>query len=242
MMSEIDEYAKNGHVVCRAALDPGALRHLRSAVEELWGLQRAGRVTVAQFDVREKLPMVMEIMTLRPLLELCRKMLGGRDIRLWQEQVIIKPPLTGGETGWHQDFPFWPMRTPSAITCWIPLQDVDLITGCLRFFSGSHKWDTGATVLPRTTEDIQRLARATGEHDGVVPIADQPMRIGDCSFHHGLVFHGASANSSTAYRVAFKVVYMVDGTLYREQSHTLTLNGGLRDGDPIAGASFPILR
>ena len=230
-------YASEGHAVDVAALDPALIDHLRMSIEAQFDVDDARPLTLSQFNIRALVPMVMEIVTAERLLRRARELLGAPKIRLWQEQIIVKPPRVGAETGWHQDYAYWPMVTPTAVTCWIPLHDVDLRTGSLRFFPGSHRWGNRPSLLPKSTEEVRCLARTPQ----AVHSVDQPMRKGDCSFHHGLVFHGASANASSKHRLAFKAVYMADGTRYRAQSHALTEGCGFLDGDAIEGTAFPRL-
>ena len=34
-------------------------------------------------------------------------------------------PYSGGELKWHQDYPYWPLAQPNAVTAWIALDDTD---------------------------------------------------------------------------------------------------------------------
>ena len=51
--------------------------------------------------------------------------------------MLVKYP-NSSETIAHQDFPFWPMETPDAISCWIPLTGANMKNGTLGFVPGSH--------------------------------------------------------------------------------------------------------
>lgn len=242
-MRQVEEFRGKGHVVMESGLPLELIDALRDRVECIFGLKERDQLSISTFNVRDRIPEVLEFVFAREIADAARQLLGTSRLRLWQEQLIVKAPLIGTESGWHQDFSYWPMQTASAVTCWIPLHDVDTTTGCLKFFSGSHRWGNPPSVLPRTLAELHELSEshwgsAGAEHGP----ADQPMVRGECSFHHGLVFHGASPNTSPSHRIVFKVVYMADGTRYREQSHALTLGTGFRNGDAIEGDMFPLLR
>jgi len=78
--------------------------------------------------------------------KICARLMNVDDVRLWSDQVIIKPgagraTTQAGNVGWHQDFAYWRIpSTTNMITAWIALQDTDLTNGGMRTLVGSHRW------------------------------------------------------------------------------------------------------
>ena len=67
-------------------------------------------------------------------------------VRLWQDQVIVKPGQRGaeadpeGNVGFHQDYSYWQdSTTTNMITANIVLQDADAAHGAMRVFSGPRR-------------------------------------------------------------------------------------------------------
>ena len=48
-----------------------------------------------------------------------------------------------------------------------------------------------------------------------------PMKAGDCSFHNGLVAHGAGANMTRGRRIAMTCAYMPEGSTFNGQKNIL---------------------
>jgi ectoine hydroxylase-related dioxygenase (phytanoyl-CoA dioxygenase family) len=67
------------------------------------------------------------------------------------------------------------------------------------------------------------------------------LRAGSCTFHDGLTFHYASANSTDRPRRAIVTIYMPDGTVYTGKSHVVSDGQGLVPGNAFDGPLFPVL-
>ena len=66
------------------------------------------------------------------------QLLGCRDVRVLEDNALSKDALSGGEMKWHQDFSYWPLAQPNAVTLWIALDDVTLDNGAMHMALGSH--------------------------------------------------------------------------------------------------------
>ena len=57
------------------------------------------------------------------------------------DHAIIKPPMNQRETAWHQDSAYSHRLNFAAqrLHWWLPLHDVSVEQGCMRFVRGSHK-------------------------------------------------------------------------------------------------------
>jgi len=67
------------------------------------------------------------------------------------------------------------------------------------------------------------------------------IRVGGCTFHHGLTIHGNSPNITDEPRVVLAIIYMPDGITYLRKPHVVTDPLNLREGQPLSGEAFPIL-
>ena len=55
---------------------------------------------------------------------MARQLLGSEEVVLMEDGAVIKKPVVGGKLAWHQDYAYWPLASPGAVTCWIALDDV----------------------------------------------------------------------------------------------------------------------
>jgi ectoine hydroxylase-related dioxygenase (phytanoyl-CoA dioxygenase family) len=171
------------------------------------------------------------------LAEIARRLSGSKRIRLWHDQVLVKPSLSNRATPWHQDLPYWPMNESNVLSCWIALDDIDERNGCMQFIPGSHRW--GYLPLSFAGSYAELLARYSASYS-LTPVT-VPVRAGSCTFHHGLTLHYAFANRTTQDRRVFKIVYMEDGVTYSPKHHCLTASLNLKPGQRLAGEQFPVL-
>ncbi|MFD2612481.1 phytanoyl-CoA dioxygenase family protein [Paenibacillus gansuensis] len=182
---------------------------------------------MAQFSFHSKLA--------RMALELT----GAEGIRLFHDHALWKMPQDSKPTPWHQDFPYWPMNEPGALSIWIPVDDVDENNGCMMFVPESQKKGklTGIDFL--NPQDLFEIADMKDmEKDKPVKV---PLKAGSCTFHNGLTFHYAHANLTDRPRRVLAIIYMPDGTTYSGQPHQMTNDIGLVVGEPIKGPLFPLL-
>ena len=65
----------------------------------------------------------------RPLLvAYARQLLGTSDILLLEDNVVVKVP-GARYVPWHQDYSYWPLGEPRAVTVWIALDPVSIGNG-----------------------------------------------------------------------------------------------------------------
>jgi len=143
---------------------------------------------------------------------------GVAGMRIWHDQALIKPPW-GNPTAWHLDNPYWSFYSPDAISIWVALDDATRDNGCLYFLPGTHKMATYDNVdIGSNIGDL--FAAYPQWHDRVAVAAE--MQAGACSFHNGLLAHGAGANMTSKYRRAMTCAYMPDGSTFNGQQNILT--------------------
>lgn len=131
--------------------------------------------------------------------------LGLQAPRLWQSQVIFKPPGIGGEVRWHQDATFFETAPQTVTTFWIALEDATRDNGCLWVAPGGHR---GPLRERFVREDVQgRPVLRTEPLDATpwpAPGEGLPLEVaaGTLVAFHGLLPHGSAANRSAVSRMA----------------------------------------
>lgn len=175
-----------------------------------------------------------------PLIRCAETLLEG-PVRLWHDQVFVKPAEHGSVVAWHQDYSYWTRTVPLAhLTCWIGLDDSDEENGCVQYVPGSHFWH----LLPRG--DLGNDMTAVFKHLNAEQMdAFQPvpavMKAGSASFHHPMTVHGSYANNSGRPRRGVVVNFIRDGV--RSNSNEPLLDGVplIPMGDKLEGQFFPLL-
>ena len=137
---------------------------------------------------------------------------------MWHDQALIKQPWANA-TAWHHDNPKWSFHSPDAISIWIALDDATPHNGCLYFLAGSHRKTTYVNVP--IAENMADLFR---EYPDFVDMESRaaPMRAGACSFHNGLLAHGAGANMTSGWRRAMTCAFMPCGSTFNGIQNILT--------------------
>lgn len=124
--------------------------------------------------------------------------LMGRPTALWYNQLLDKPPRVGAATFWHQDGAL--MGGDGAdrlISCWMPLQDVDVDSGCMHFVEGGHRDGIldHERVLPAGADCARGACIVDSDRVRAAPLA-----AGGVTFHHGLMPHMTHQNRSPHWR------------------------------------------
>jgi len=130
----------------------------------------------------------------------------GPEARCYFDDMIMKPPLHGSATPWHQDEAF---RNPAfeynEISIWLALQAVDLENGCMCFVPGTH---IGA-VLPHRPVNNDPSVHMLECYDGFDPSDAVPCLLpaGGCTAHAGRTIHGAGPNITDKPRYAYVLIF-----------------------------------
>jgi ectoine hydroxylase-related dioxygenase (phytanoyl-CoA dioxygenase family) len=145
--------------------------------------------------------------------EIAAALMGCSTVRLWQDQLLYKPPGGPSETtiGWHQDWASWDTVADrdGFVTAWVAFDDVDDENGAMQMVPGSHTWGLveGASNFFGTDREAQ-LERI-GQHGDAQP-RSIVLAAGQVSFHHPLTFHGSGPNTSQRMRRSL-AIHFVDG-------------------------------
>ena len=201
---QVAAFERDGFLVVDGLTDPDEVAALRDAYDELFaragGFEGRDRIELAVDGDRPVLPQVLnperylpELLQGRAFANACRlavQLLGDDGVPEFNH-AINKPPRDGAPTPWHQDEAYWdPRADHTAISVWVPLQDVDESNGCMAFVPGSHRQPVLPHRLIHPDAHGLRLADDTEPAGAVVC----PIPAGSATVHAGRTLHYAGPN------------------------------------------------
>jgi len=133
----------------------------------------------------------------------------GSKIENILEHAIMKPPFSVAETPWHQDdaFAHTSSMFTESISIWMPLQDVTVASGCMRYIRGSNLGPLFPHRSPNNDPRIHGLELASPPD--LTNCVAMPMPAGSAVIHHSRTIHGAGGNSGDQPRRAYILGYAV---------------------------------
>lgn len=165
------------------------------------------------FDMSHFDPYFEQLLWNSKVSEMAGVLLGEKVDRGFVE-YFNKPPRRasatdgkGRPTPPHQDCYYFMLKPPQAITFWIPMEDVDEESGCLRYVRGSHVKGMRPHGRTQTLGFSQGIVDY-GTRDDLINELAIPAKIGDALAHHGMTIHRADENKSfTRSRKVLGLVY-----------------------------------
>lgn len=164
------------------------------------------------YDHAKELPEFYSCMVLPEIQALIQQLLGNEVIQVAQSQCVFRidrPREDKFGFGWHQDY-WYNCLTPSAITVWIPITNVDEELGPLEIIPGSHAGILPVVVLDPTNSNgnmasVFRISELTQiAEENTIKI---PMQAGDALFFHSQLLHRSGANRSNRSRWTLQYRY-----------------------------------
>jgi phytanoyl-CoA hydroxylase len=255
--AQIRQYREGGYVKIDQFLSPPEVAELRSAVLEAVGA--VGKKTVAgegaDFEVEPESyysrvftqkvnlwrinPTVKKYMLNPKLGKMLCQVAGVPGYRIWHDQTLIKEPF-GNPTAFHLDDPYWSFTSRDAISIWIALEDATLENGCMWFQPGTQKLaryndEQGRFENVGIGENMSGIFKVYPEMAKIDPVP-VIMKAGDCSFHNGLLSHGAGPNMTRKRRIAMTAGYMPESSIFNGQPNVLPRDylQSLTKGDVLA--------
>ena len=146
----------------------------------------------------------------RRLVEPAQDAVGVAAVAPFTCKLNLKRPREGSEFPWHQDYPYWYVRTSDGahqiVTAMLFLDEATAENGALRVLPGSHR----AGPAPRDrTEETGFLAdptRIDAAQEALVPAA-----AGSILFFPSLLLHRSSPNTSAHQRRALLLSFQPAG-------------------------------
>jgi phytanoyl-CoA hydroxylase len=131
----------------------------------------------------------------------------GPDVRVLREQLVTKPPSSGGTVPWHQDHGYLPMCPSGYLTCIVALDAMTEDNGCLWVLPGSDRRG------PVDHVPAGQILRVDGDLDE--PGVPMPLGQGSVLAFSSLTFHRSGPNltddARSAWLVQFCIAEAVDG-------------------------------
>jgi ectoine hydroxylase-related dioxygenase (phytanoyl-CoA dioxygenase family) len=179
---------------------------------------------------------VLRELTLDPRLAAAATALAGVPLRIWHDQLLIKPPHNGAATEFHQDAPYWPHAgSRASLSAWVALVDVPVERGCMTFIPGSHDHQD---LRRQDLSDRDDLFRAAPDLRWGQRLTI-PLRAGDCTFHNAYLAHSATPNLTDDARIAHVTIYVDAEATYTGAPHVVTDGLDLTPGAPLVHDLFP---
>lgn len=249
-------FRENGFLVYGRVLSDAELDELRVALDRVLRGESAAKPDASRNllgNSEEVVIQVVNIWLAEPafrkhlyhpvIVPIIAKLMNTDTVRVWHDQIQIKPPRIGGPTIWHQDHPYWPIIQPAdLISAWVALEDATAENGCMRMVKRSYKWGPypGGTIgndpvthSPTPKPDFIPKGETLEEVVCEVPA-------GHVVFHHCLTWHGAPPNRSEKNRPAIAVHYMPGYTRFVPTGHHLIENHvQVAPGEVLKGDYFP---
>ena len=128
---------------------------------------------------------------------MARQLLGSEEVVLMEDGAVIKKPVVGGKLAWHQDYAYWPLASPGAVTCWIALDDVGAENGGdagrrrARTSSARSSRSSSATAARSCTTSGPASSEVRPPEEAGLEVVGYELKAGECGFHHALLWHAS---------------------------------------------------
>jgi ectoine hydroxylase-related dioxygenase (phytanoyl-CoA dioxygenase family) len=86
--------------------------------------------------------------------------------------------------------------------------------------------------VPEISQDPAAAGQKTVNYD---------LQPGECGFHHAMVWHASTPNTSSSVRRAFIIRYVAEGTIWLGSERFPYDEVGIAPGEPIGGPHFPMI-
>ncbi len=248
---DVARFQRDGFLPGPRVLDADRLETVRRAVDAVAAEESPGMSRVLAYRRRRDLAAsqvhvlgawraeqaLADLVSDATVVEWTRRLMRTRQVRLFRDQLFVKPAASDGIVPWHQDYSDWVHTTPPAhVTCWIALDDATIESGCLHYIPGSHM----GTLLPKITaaDDFRSAAmRLPAGMPAPVPVE---VLAGHCVFHHCLTIHGSYENRTPGTRRALAVAYMHPETTSVVKRDVIPGSAIFDEGQRIEGPLFPL--
>lgn len=227
-------FEENGYLVVPDIISPAELERLRAMVDGvLEGRVRpelpepGSGIPAEDFQIqwepsirddagisrREKVRVVFHLChthpffrahAVRPELISVAENLLGPGLKLYTDQMFVKPAHHGSAVPFHQDSGYWPaVRPHGMLSCWTALDDATIENGCVHYIPGTHR----ALIPHHEFQGVQQYGLLDEQLDvsREVPVE---LKAGSAVFHHSLTVHRSFPNRSDKGRRGLITIYM----------------------------------
>ena len=221
--AQIQQYKNDGYVAPLDVLSKDEALEIREEIEliekkwpdELKGLGRNYIHLISHiFDKVSHNPKILDAV----------ESIIGKDILICGTTLFIKNPKEKGFVSFHQDAKYIGLEPYNWVTAWIAVTDTNEENGCMRMWSGSHKYEL--KYHNQKFDENNLLTR--GQTIENVPYNETKpviLKSGQMSLHHPTIVHGSGLNKSNDRRIGFVIqsyigtnVNQVLGKMYVQQA------------------------
>ncbi len=219
------QFRRDGFLIVRGLLTAGEVASLKEHIAVVAGgtvqvnpsrLQKEPRVSAGEADPVSRTDSYRKMSHLAfdddvfrahaqndRILDCVEQLLGEQDIKLYQDQLFMKPPRIGSRQSYHQDQPLGFEVEPGdrMVTCWAALDEATIANGCLWMLPGTHRH--GLIDRQRWKEFEEQSVAGRLEQEQPVEL-----KVGDCSFHHGHILHSSRPNLTDQRRWGYATHYV----------------------------------
>jgi ectoine hydroxylase-related dioxygenase (phytanoyl-CoA dioxygenase family) len=176
---------------------------------------------------------------------IARQLLGAEQVLLMEDNAIVKQPHSK-VIPWHQDYSYWPLEKPAAVTVWIALDPVDESNGGMQIAPGTHNTGEHLPVMfadAKTFMDEARRLPAVPQDPGAEghKVITYNLRPGEGGYHHPMVWHGSPPNVTDKPRVALALRYVTAGSTWLGNTRIPYDDIGCKVGDRLQPGHFPLV-
>ena len=221
--AQIQQYKNDGYIAPLDVLSKDEALEIREEIEliekkwpdELKGLGRNYIHLISHiFDKVSHNPKILDAV----------ESIIGKDILICGTTLFIKNPKEKGFVSFHQDAKYIGLEPYNWVTAWIAVTDTNEENGCMRMWSGSHKYEL--KYHNQKFDENNLLTR--GQTIENVPYNETTpviLKSGQMSLHHPTIVHGSGLNKSNDRRIGFVIqsyigtnVNQVLGKMYVQQA------------------------
>lgn len=241
---QLADFERDGYLVVPALVDAARLAALQAAHTELvtgWAdtlgvpVDEYTRVVSQWTGLHLSHPVFAEQVRHPAVIAAARQLLDS-PVQLFHDHLISKPAHASSTIPWHQDYPFWPVDRPRALSCWLALDDVPAEAGAMRFMPGAHREGEQPPV------DFLRAPKVWGAREASACAV--PVKAGDCIFHHCLSWHTSPPNQTAGPRRAYIAILLSTSCRFapgHSAWHPMNEFVSVAPGEPMNTDHFPIL-
>jgi ectoine hydroxylase-related dioxygenase (phytanoyl-CoA dioxygenase family) len=254
---QVAQFRNNGFLYYGRVLTDSQLQELRESLdsvltgkseataERISNMGTGGRVVTQVVNIWQAEEPFRKHLYHPEIVATVSQLTGSPTVRVWHDQIQVKPAKIGGPTMWHQDHPYWPVIQPAdLVSAWVALEDATIENGAMSMVPRSHLWGPykDGTIGIDSNDYSPTYDPAFVPEGEKVEVVPCEVPAGAVLFHHCLTWHGAPANASDKPRPAIAVHYMPGNVRYEPQpgkSHVVERHIHVAPGEPLQGDHFP---
>jgi ectoine hydroxylase-related dioxygenase (phytanoyl-CoA dioxygenase family) len=243
---QLEQFHQESYLAVGSLVDDSTLRQLRKTFSNLqaqWAKEQGEslddycRVLSQWTNLWKQHPLFTAQIRHPEITAIACQLLGVAEIQLFHDHLISKPPRHSKAVPWHQDYAFWPVDKPKALSAWLALDEVTEDSGCLEFLPGAHLEGEQAP------QDFLGSDKEWGERGA--DVRKVPVSAGSVIFHSCLSWHTTARNQTDKDRRAFICIYMDANCRWKPSHsdwHPTNEQVSVAPGERFNRDEFPLIR